>query len=146
MLLNLEQIKAILPHRDPFLLIDQINEIIPSKKAVGQKYISKDEFYFKGHFPNHPVMPGVLILETMAQVGAVALLSEPKFSGKIAFFAGVEKAKFRKQVRPGDTLVVECELVKLRSVFGVGEAKAYVDGNLVCEATLSFAIGSADEN
>lgn len=145
-MLNLEQIKAILPHRDPFLLIDEITEMTPSKSAVGKKFISENEFYFKGHFPEHPVMPGVLILETMAQVGAVALLSDERFKGKIAFFAGVEKAKFRKQVRPNDTLVVECVLTRLRSVFGVGEAKAYVNGELVCEATLSFAIGSADEN
>lgn len=145
-MLKLDDIKKILPHRDPFLLIDEVTEIEPLKRAVGKKYISKDEFYFKGHFPEYPVMPGVLILETMAQVGAVALLSDESFKGKIAFFAGVDGAKFRRQVRPGDTLVVECELTRLRSVFGVGKAYAYVDDQLVCEATLSFAIGSADES
>src|SRR5690554_2891016 len=117
---KLDDIKKILPHRDPFLLIDEVTEIKPLKRAVGKKYISKDEFYFKGHFPEYPVMPGVLILETMAQVGAVALLSDESFKGKIAFFAGVDKAKFRRQVRPGDTLVVKCELTRLRNIFGVG--------------------------
>lgn len=140
-MLNIEQIKAILPHRDPLLLIDEITELIPLKSATGVKHLQADEFYFKGHFPNYPVMPGVLILETMAQVGAVALLSAPEFSGKLAFFAGVEKAKFRKQVVPGDTLVVKTNLIKMRSNFGVGEAKAYVADKLVCEATISFAIG-----
>ena len=141
-MLNLDDIKKILPHRDPFLLIESITELRPLEYAKGTKQITKDEFYFKGHFPEYPVMPGVLILETMAQVGAVALLSDEKYKGKIAFFAGVKEAKFRKSVLPGDLLVVECQLTKLRSNFGIGDAKAYVGDQLVCEATISFAVGN----
>lgn len=133
-------IEKILPHRDPFLLIDEITELVEKEKAVGIKYVSADEYYFKGHFPQKPVMPGVLILETMAQVGAVALLSVPEFKGKIGYFTGVKEAKFRKQVVPGDVMTVECVLTKLRGAFGFGSAKAYVDGALVCEAEISFAV------
>lgn len=141
-MLNQEQIKAIIPHRDPFLLIDEITDYEVGKYAVGKKFVKMDESYFKGHFPGQPVMPGVLIIESLAQVGAVSLLLIPEFQGKIAFFAGIEKAKFRKSVLPGDTLRLECTLTRVRRQFGVGEAKAYVGEELVCEATISFMVSN----
>lgn len=141
-MLNQEQIKAIIPHRDPFLLIDEITDYEVGKYAVGKKSVKMDESYFKGHFPGKPVMPGVLIIESLAQVGAVSLLLMPEFQGKIAFFAGIEKAKFRKSVLPGDTLRLECTLTRVRRQFGVGEAKAYVGEELVCEATISFMVSN----
>jgi 3-hydroxyacyl-[acyl-carrier-protein] dehydratase len=141
-MLNQEQIKAIIPHRDPFLLIDEITDYEVGKYAVGKKFVKMDESYFKGHFPGKPVMPGVLIIESLAQVGAVSLLLMPEFQGKIAFFAGIEKAKFRKSVLPGDTLKLECTLTRVRRQFGVGEAKAYVGEELVCEATISFMVSN----
>lgn len=140
-LMNKEQIKEILPHRDPFLLVDEVVELVVKEKCVGIKYVNKDEYYFKGHFPNYPVMPGVLILETMAQVGAIALLSIPEFKGKIGFFTGANNVKWRKQVVPGDTLKVETVLTKIRGSFGFGSAKAWVNDELACEADISFAIG-----
>lgn len=141
-MLNQEQIKAIIPHRDPFLLIDEITDYEVGKYAVGKKFVKMDESYFKGHFPGQPVMPGVLIIESLAQVGAVSLLLMPEFQGKIAFFAGIEKAKFRKSVLPGDTLRLECTLTRVRRQFGVGEAKAYVGEELICEATISFMVSN----
>ncbi len=141
-MLNQEQIKAIIPHRDPFLLIDEITDYEVGKYAVGKKFVKMDESYFKGHFPGQPVMPGVLIIESLAQVGAVSLLLMPEFQGKIAFFSGIEKAKFRKSVLPGDTLRLECTLTRVRRQFGVGEAKAYVGEELVCEATISFMVSN----
>src|SRR5690606_2807635 len=139
-LLDKEAIKGILPHRDPFLLVDEIEELVVKEKCVGIKYVNADEYYFKGHFPQKPVMPGVLILETMAQVGAVALLSVPEFHGKIGYFTGANNVKWRKQVVPGDVLRIEVVLTKLRGAFGFGEGKAYVNGQLVCEADISFAV------
>lgn len=141
--MNQEEIKKILPHREPFLFLDEITELISLKRAVGVKYITEDEFYFKGHFPGKPVMPGVIIIESLAQVGAVILLSHEDYRGKIAYFTGISNAKFRKSVVPGDKLILECELTKFRASFGFGTAKAYVDGQLVCEAELSFAVGPA---
>ena len=141
-MLNQEQIKAILPHRDPFLLIDEIKSLDPLKKAVGVKYVKVSEDYFRGHFPSKPVMPGVLIIESLAQVGAVALLSSETYQGKIAFFTGIESAKFRKSVLPGDTLILECEITRIRGPFGFGSGKAYVNNELVCEANISFAVGN----
>lgn len=139
--LDREQIKAILPHREPFLFVDEVIELVDKEKCVGIKYVSKDEYYFKGHFPEYPVMPGVLILETMAQVGAIALLKAPEFQGKIGFFTGANNVKWRKQVVPGDTLKIETVLTKIRGPFGFGSAKAWVNDQLVCEAEISFAIG-----
>lgn len=141
--MNQAEIKNILPHREPFLFLDEITELVSLKRAVGIKYITEDEFYFKGHFPGKPVMPGVIIIESLAQVGAVILLSHEDYRGKIAYFTGIQNAKFRKSVVPGDKLILECELTKFRSSFGFGTAKAYVDGQLVCEAELSFAVGPA---
>lgn len=140
-MLNKEQIKEIIPHRDPFLLIDEILELEPGKRAVGMKHVREDEYYFKGHFPDYPVMPGVLILESLAQVGATAVLCLPENKGKIAFFGGVKEAKFRGMVRPGDDLRLEAELIKLRSRAGVGAGKAYVGDKLVCECEFMFMFG-----
>ena len=141
MILNSNDIQKIIPHRYPFLMVDQIIELEVGKKAVGIKAVSVNEPYFQGHFPGYHVMPGVLIIEALAQVGAVAILSSDEHKGKIAFFAGIKEAKFRHQVKPGDTLRLETELVKVRGSIGIGEAKAYVLDKLVCETTLTFAIG-----
>lgn len=141
-MLDQNQIKQILPHRDPFLMIDEITFLEPLKKAIGVKHVKVTEDYFKGHFPNKPVMPGVLIIESLAQVGAVALLSSEAYQGKIAFFTGIESAKFRKSVLPGDELILECEITKVRGPFGFGYGKAFVNGELVCEANISFAVGN----
>ena len=137
-MIDIQEIMKVLPHRYPFLLVDRVVEVTPGQSAIGIKNVSINESFFQGHFPGEPVMPGVLILEAMAQVGAIAVLTLPEMQGKIAYFAGIKEAKFRKKVVPGDTLRMECTMTTLRSRFGVGEAKAYVDGQLVCEATLSF--------
>jgi 3-hydroxyacyl-[acyl-carrier-protein] dehydratase len=137
-----EDIKKIIPHRDPFLFLDEIIELEPLKRAVGIKYITEHEFYFQGHFPGTPVMPGVIIIESLAQVGATILLTHPDYHGKLALFTGIKNAKFRRSVVPGDKLILECELTKIRSSFGYGVAKAYVDDQLVCEAEISFAVGN----
>ena len=138
--MDIKEIMEIIPHRYPFLFVDKILELTPGESAIGIKNVSIDEPFFQGHFPAEPVMPGVLILEAMAQVGAVAVLSLPEMKGKIAYFAGVKEAKFRKKVVPGDTLRMEVKMTSLRSRFGVSEAKAYVGEDLVCEATLSFIL------
>lgn len=140
-LLNKEQIMEIIPHRDPFLLIDEILELEVGKRVVAQKYIAPDSFWFQGHFPEHPVTPGVLIMEMLAQAGAVCALSMPENKGKIAFFGGIDRAKFRRQVLPGDTLRLEVELIKLRGSFGVGKAVATVDGERACTGEITFALG-----
>lgn len=138
--MDVKEIMEIIPHRYPFLFVDKILDLKPGEFAIGLKNVSIDEPFFQGHFPSEPVMPGVLILEAMAQVGAVAVLSLPEMKGKIAYFAGVKEAKFRKKVVPGDTLRMEVHMTTLRSRFGVSEAKAYVGDDLVCEATLSFIL------
>jgi 3-hydroxyacyl-[acyl-carrier-protein] dehydratase len=139
-MLNQEQIKEIIPHRDPFLLIDEIVEMEPGVRAVGIKHIKADDFWFKGHFPNYPVTPGVLMLEMLAQCGAVALLAMPENKGKIGFFGGVKDAKFRRQVVPGDTLRLECEIIKVKGPVGIGKATATVDGEKAVSAEISFAV------
>ncbi|MDD2574973.1 MAG: 3-hydroxyacyl-ACP dehydratase FabZ [Acholeplasmataceae bacterium] len=133
-------VKKILPHREPFLFVDEIIEVVPLKRAIGKKHIASELDFFRGHFPQRKVMPGVLIIEAMAQVGAIALLSHPDYEGKLAYFTGIEKAKFRKMVLPGDTLVIVCELTKVRGTFGFGSGQAYVNDELVCEAKISFAV------
>jgi 3-hydroxyacyl-[acyl-carrier-protein] dehydratase len=143
-MLNKEQIKEIIPHRDPFLLIDEITELETGKRAVGIKYVSEDEYYFKGHFPGQPVMPGVLIVEALAQVGAVIVLSLPDFKGKIALFGSIKNARFRKIVRPGDVLRLEVEMVTLRSRMGVGMAKAYIGDDVACDCEITFMIGKSE--
>ena len=135
------EIMEIIPHRPPFLLIDTIEELEVGVRAVGKKCVSMNEPYFQGHFPGYPVMPGVLIIESLAQVGAVAMLSFPEMKGKTAFFAGIDKAKFRKKVLPGDVLMLETSIIKVKGPIGIGKAVATVDGKKVCEAELTFAIG-----
>ncbi len=139
-LMNKEQIMEIIPHRDPFLLIDEIEELEIGKRVVAKKYIAPDSFWFKGHFPDYPVTPGVLIVEMLAQAGAVCALSMPENKGKIAFFAGIDKAKFRRQVVPGDTLTLEVEMLKVKGSFGVGSAVASVNGEKACSAEIKFAL------
>ncbi len=139
--LTTQQILEILPHRQPFLLIDTVEELVPGERVVAKKNVSYNEPYFAGHFPGEPVMPGVLIIEALAQTGAVAILSQPEWKGKTAYFAGINKAKFKKKVVPGDTLRLETKIIKIKGPIGVGEAAAYVDDKLVCSAELTFAIG-----
>ncbi|HHX57648.1 MAG TPA: 3-hydroxyacyl-ACP dehydratase FabZ [Clostridiales bacterium] len=138
--LNQEQIKEIIPHRDPFLLIDEVIEMELGKRIVARKHIKADDFWFKGHFPEYPVVPGVLMIEMLAQAGAVAMLSMEEHKGKIGFLAGVDKAKFRRQVVPGDTLLLEVEIIKVRGPVGVGKAIASVDGVKAVSAEISFAL------
>lgn len=140
-MLNIKQIQEIIPHRYPFLLIDIIDELEAGKKAVGKKNVTMNEYFFQGHFPSEPVMPGVLIIEALAQVGAVALLSLEENKGKIAYFAAMDKVKFRQQVIPGDTLKLEVEIIKMKGTIGIGKANAYVGTKKVAEAELTFAVG-----
>lgn len=138
--MDINQIQQILPHRYPFLLVDRIVAVEDGRKAVGIKNVSANEPYFQGHFPGYPVMPGVLIIEAMAQVGAVAILKMPEFAGKIALLAGIDKARFRRQVVPGDQLRIEVEVLKLRSTVGKSYAAAYVGEEMAAEAELMFAV------
>lgn len=140
MLLDINEIKKIIPHRYPFLLVDCIEEMEPGVKAVGYKNVTANEPYFQGHFPEKPVMPGVLIVEALAQVGAVAVLSLEENKGKLAFFGGIDKAKFRRQVVPGDRLKLETEIIKCKGPMGIGRAIATVDGKTACEAEIKFVI------
>ena len=140
-MLNQEQIKQIIPHRDPFLLIDTINELEPGRRAVAEKLVSEDEYYFKGHFPQEPVMPGVLIVEALAQTGAVALLSFPEYQGRIAYFGGIKKARFKHKVVPGDKLELITELSAMKGPVGIGSGVAKVNGKIVATAEMTFAVG-----
>lgn len=140
-MLDINEIKKIIPHRYPFLLVDRIIELEEGKKVTGIKNVTMNEPFFQGHFPDYPVMPGVLIIEAMAQVGAVAILKLPQFEGKIALFAGIDNARFRRQVFPGDQLRIEVEIIKLRGAIGKSQAKAFVGDQLAVEAELMFAIG-----
>lgn len=138
--LNSNQIQEIIPHRYPFLLVDRIVECEPGKSAKGIKCVSANEMQFLGHFPEKHVMPGVLIIEALAQTGAVALLMQEENKGKIALFGGIKNAKFKRQVIPGDLLELNCEIIKVKGPIGVGKAEAYVDGKLAVTAELTFAI------
>lgn len=139
--LSTKEIMDILPHRAPMLLIDTVEELESGVRAVAKKNVTFNEPYFTGHFPGNPVMPGVLIIEALAQTGAVAILSQPEWKGKTAYFAGISQAKFKQKVLPGDTLTLETEIIKVKGPIGVGKATAYVDGKVVCTAELTFAIG-----
>lgn len=131
----------IIPHRQPFLLIDTVEELEPGVRAVAKKCVSSNEPYFAGHFPGEPVMPGVLIVEALAQTGAVAILCMPENKGKTAYFAGINSAKFKQKIVPGDVLTLETEIIKQKGPIGVGKAVAKVDGKVACMAELTFAIG-----
>lgn len=143
--LTTKEILDILPHRQPFMLVDTIEELEPGVKAVGKKCVTYNEPFFAGHFPGEPVMPGVLIIEALAQVGAVAILSMPENKGKIAFFGGIKDARFKGKVLPGDVLTMETEIIKMKGPIGVGSAKAYVDGKVVAQAELTFAVGAKED-
>ncbi|WP_419882372.1 3-hydroxyacyl-ACP dehydratase FabZ [Peribacillus sp. B-H-3] len=140
-MLDITQIKEIIPHRYPFLLIDKIVEIENGKRAVGIKNVTANEEFFNGHFPDYPVMPGVLIVEALAQVGSVAVLIQEEYRGRLGFFAGIDSCRFKRQVKPGDQLRLEVELTRLRGSVGKGKAVATVDGEIACEAEIMFAFG-----
>ncbi|WP_044749122.1 3-hydroxyacyl-ACP dehydratase FabZ [Bacillus alveayuensis] len=140
-MLDIQQIKEIIPHRYPFLLVDRILEIEEGKRAVGIKNVTANEEFFNGHFPNYPVMPGVLIVEALAQVGAVAMLKKEENRGRLAFFAGIDNCRFKKQVKPGDQLRLEVEIIRAKGAIGKGKGIATVDGEIVCETEIMFALG-----
>ena len=139
-LLDRSAIEAILPHRDPFLLIDEVVELEPGSRVVARKLVRPDEWYLTGHFPGRPIMPGVLIVEAMAQTGAVAVLSEEENRGRLALFAGIDGVRFKRIVEPGDELELTCNLEKVRGPIGKGRAEARVEGELAARGTLTFAV------
>ena len=138
--MNTTDIMKILPHRYPFLLVDRITEVVEGKSVKGYKNVTMNEPFFQGHFPGQPIMPGVLILEALAQTGGVAVLSMEEFKGKTPLFAGADKVRWRGMVTPGDRLDLECEIVKIKGPIGIGKAKASVSGKKVWEAEIMFAI------
>lgn len=140
-IMNTQQIMDVLPHRSPFLLIDTVEELQPGVKCVAKKNVTMNEPHFMGHFPENPVMPGVLIIEALAQTGAVAILCQDEWKGKTAYFAGINNAKFKQKVVPGDTLELTTEIIKVKGPIGVGKAVARVNGKVACMAELTFAIG-----
>jgi len=135
-----DAIEAILPHRDPFLLLDEVVELDPGKRVVARREVRAEDPWFAGHFPGRPVMPGVLIVEAMAQAGAVAVLCEEENRGKIAFFAGIDECRFKRIVEPGDTLTLTCEIDQVRGPIGRGKATAHVGDQLAARGTLTFAV------
>lgn len=142
MIMNQEDIKKIIPHRAPFLLVDEVLEFDhENQRIVALKHVRLEEYYFQGHFPGRPIMPGVLIVESLAQAGAIALLSMEEFKGKYALFAGIKDCRFRQQVVPGDTLRLEVELTKIKGPVGYGTGKAYVGDKLAVNVEMTFAIG-----
>lgn len=141
MLMGIKEIQEIIPHRHPFLLVDCIEQLEPGVRAVGYKAITYDESFFRGHFPQEPVMPGVLMVEALAQTGAVAILSQEGFKGKTAYFGGIDKLKFKHKVVPGDRLRLECEIIRQKGAVGIGKATATVDGKVAVTGELTFMIG-----
>lgn len=141
-LLNAAQIMEIIPHRQPFMLLDTVEELEPGVRVLARKCVTYNEPFFAGHFPQEPVMPGVLIVEAMAQAGAAAMLSQPHMKGRTAYFAGINSAKFKRKVVPGDVLVLEVEIVKVKGPIGIGKGTATVDGRLADSAEITFAIGN----
>ena len=139
-MLNKEKIKEIIPQREPFLMIDEVESFEPGQSAVAYKNVSEEEYYFKGHFPGNPIMPGVLMVEALAQTGAVAILSMNENKGKNALFGGIDKMKFKKMVVPGDRLKLEVRIIKRKGPIGVGEAIATVNENIVAKGELTFAL------
>ena len=139
-MLNKEEIKNIIPQRDPFLMIDEVEKYVPGESAIAYKNVNVEEWYFKGHFPGNPIMPGVLITESLAQTGAVAILSMDENKGKNALFGGIDKMKFKRKVVPGDRLKLEVKIIKRKGPIGVGEAIATVDENIVAKGELTFAL------
>ncbi|AJD92310.1 3-hydroxyacyl-ACP dehydratase [Jeotgalibacillus malaysiensis] len=139
-MLDIQQIKEIIPHRYPFLLIDKVVEIEEGKRAVALKNVTANEEFFNGHFPDYPIMPGVLIVEALAQAGAVAMLKQEDYKGKLAFFTGIDNCRFKRQVKPGDQLRLEVEIVRIKGPIGKGKATATVDGEVACETEIMFAI------
>ncbi len=139
-MLNKEEIKKIIPQREPFLMIDEVENYIPGESAVAYKNVNSEEWYFKGHFPGNPIMPGVLITESLAQTGAIAILSLEENKGKNALFGGIDKMKFKKMVVPGNRLKLEVEIIKQKGPIGVGKAVATVDGKIVAKGELTFAV------
>lgn len=138
--MDIKQIKDTIPHRYPFLLIDKVTEMEEGKRVVGVKNVTVNEPFFQGHFPDHPVMPGVLIIEALAQAGAIAVLGKEQNKGKIGFLAGVDKCRFKRQVTPGDQLQLEVEIIREKGPIGKGKGIATVDGEVACEAEITFAI------
>ena len=140
-MIDIKQIREALPHRYPMLLIDRVEELEPGQRAVATRNVTINENVFNGHFPQNPVLPGALIVESLAQTGAVALLSQPEFKGKTAYFGGIKSAQFRKVVRPGDVMKLEVTLDKVKRNIGSGKGIAWVDGKKACTAELTFFIG-----
>lgn len=144
-MLDIQQIKEIIPHRYPFLLVDRIIEVEEGKHAVGIKNVTANEEFFNGHFPDYPVMPGVLIVEAMAQVVGVAMLQKEENRGRIAFFTGIDSCRFKRQVKPGDQLRLEVEVTRARGAIVKATGRATVDGEIACEAEMMFALGAKEE-
>jgi 3-hydroxyacyl-[acyl-carrier-protein] dehydratase len=142
-ILDAVEIQRIIPHRYPFLLVDRIIELTPGQRAVGIKNVTMGDPFFQGHFPHYPVMPGVLIVEAIAQVGAVVMLQAPEHKDKIAFFAGIDNVRFKRQVKPGDVLRLEVELGQIRRSIGTGTGTATVDGEVACRGEFMFALAPA---